>query len=167
MTWMKAGEFECENGYKAVVCGRLPNPASNARPWFGYSEYKDSGCSVLLAWNDEGIAGGIAAGFDIKPPTQVRYMAVSVIGGVSAWNHSLKNAIASVNGANFVIAVDFVHGGIVNAQTIRVFIPDGPNAWKQMGLGELFITTILNPSYTCTVKSKVEEACDCGYTPKA
>lgn len=147
MTWMKAGEFECENGCKAVVVGRLPNPVDGASAWYGYSVYKDSGRSMHAQWNDDGRCAG-NRNYNLKPPTQVRYMAVGLIGGVSAWNHSLKNAIASVKDTSFVLAVDFVHGGIVNAQAMRVFIPNGPNAWKQMGLGELFITTILNPTET-------------------
>jgi len=166
MTWMKAGEFECENGCKAVVVGRLPNPANGTYVWFGYAELKDSGKSVLMSWTDDGTSG-TNGGFNIKPPTQVRYMAVSLLGGLSGWSHSLKAAVTNVKDATFVLAVDFVHGKIVNAQIIRVYIPNGHNAWKQMGLGELFITTILNPSSAWSVESKVEEACDCGYTPKA
>ena len=158
MTWMKAGEFECENGYKAVVLGRIPDPSDQPKfPWVGYvTVLKDQGDPrwIRMSWTDDGKCS-CNSHYNIKPPTQVRYMGVGVLGNVGqCLYHSLKDAVAGTIKTQFVIRMDFRGGKLCDVRNLVVFIPNGPNAWKQMGLGELFLTTILNPTGDRSVESK-------------
>lgn len=171
MTWMKAGEFECENGSKAVVLGRVPDPNDTPKyPWTGYVVTREPNgvktTHMKISWSDEGKTNCYPQ-YSLKPPVQVRYMALSPAGDTSCWYHSWKAAAERYVGLNYVIAVEFCGETIVNPQNIRVFLPDGPNTWKQMGLSDLRVTTILAPNGSWTCEQKVEEACDCGHTPPA
>lgn len=164
MTWMKAGEFECEDGSKAVVLGRVPDPNDTPKyPWTGYVKLQsDPKCvkpmCMKISWSEDGKTNCCYPQFNIKPPVQVRYMAVTPEGRSSSWQHSLQHAVSAVLETAFVIAVEFIHGTIMNPQNIRVFLPDGPNTWKQMGLRDLRVTTILGTNGSWTCEQKVEVA---------
>ncbi len=164
MTWMKAGEFECEDGSKAVVLGRVPDPNDTPKyPWTGYVKLQsDPKCvkpmCMKISWSEDGKTNCCYPQFNIKPPVQVRYMALSPAGSPSCWHHSWKAAAERYVGLNYVIAVEFCGETIVNPQNIRVFLPDGPNTWKQMGLSDLRVTTILGTNGSWTCEQKVEVA---------
>lgn len=154
MTWMKAGEFECENGCKAVVVGRLPNPVDGASAWYGYSVYKDSGRSMHAQWNDDGRCAG-NRNYNLKPHTQLLYMAVSALGNIGVWQSTLKDAVSFADDVQFVLAVPYRLGKIADMDKIVVYMPDGPTCWKQMGLHTTFVKTITaTPNAKCTSKVK-------------
>jgi hypothetical protein len=148
MTWMKPGEFECENGRKAVVWGRVPDPCDTPSfPWTGYVEEarqpnRLKPVSMKMSWSDDGKpnVNGFDPGWSIKPPRAKQYAAVDKSGNVNAWMDSLGRALNTLSThvatqdalVAFVIEVES-SGGKLLPNTVTLWFHIGCGAYRRAG----------------------------------
>jgi len=96
MSWMKPGEFECVNGCKAVVWGRVPEPNDTPKyPWSGYVEMPGAPNHIKMSWSDEGMTCA-DGGLQIKCPIITKYAAFDMHGSSRGWSQTLRAAVASL-----------------------------------------------------------------------